>query len=114
MTSHFELGFQFMQKLMNDAIGAPKIPTVKWVDVGGLEKAKQEILDVIRFPFEHPQITRGGYKRSGILMYGPPGVGKTLLAKAVATECSLSFLSVKGPELLNMYIGQSVRFKYIY
>lgn len=48
-----------------------------------------------------------GLKRSGILMYGPPGVGKTLLAKAVATECSMSFISVKGPELLNMYVGQS-------
>ena len=48
-----------------------------------------------------------GLKRSGILMYGPPGVGKTLIAKAVATECNMSFISVKGPELLNMYVGQS-------
>ncbi len=58
-------------------------------------------------PLQHPELLSGGEKRSGVLMYGPPGVGKTLLAKAVATECSLNFLSVKGPELLNMYVGQS-------
>merc|ERR1712141_924760 len=58
-------------------------------------------------PLLNPDLQQSGLSRSGILMYGPPGVGKTLLAKAVATECSLNFLSVKGPELLNMYIGQS-------
>ena len=106
----FEEGLGFMQSLLEDAIGAPQIPTVKWEDVGGLEEAKREILDVVKMPFDHPELFSsqgGGYKRSGVLLYGPPGVGKTLLAKAVATECSLSFLSVKGPELLNMYIGQS-------
>ena len=74
---------------------------------GGLEEAKQEILDTIQMPLMHPQLLSSGLKRSGVLLYGPPGVGKTLLAKAVATECSLNFLSVKGPELLNMYVGQS-------
>ncbi|RMZ56581.1 hypothetical protein APUTEX25_001428 [Auxenochlorella protothecoides] len=64
-------------------VGAPKIPSVKWEDVGGLEDVKRAILDT--------------------------GTGKTLLAKAVATECSINFLSVKGPELVNMYVGESER-----
>ena len=72
-----------------------------------MEEAKQEILDTIQMPLRHPQLLSAGLKRSGVLLYGPPGVGKTLLAKAVATECALHFLSVKGPELLNMYVGQS-------
>merc|ERR1719510_2060430 len=96
-----------MNSLVTDAIGAPTIPLVSWEDVGGLQEAKKEILDTILVPLKHPELLSSGMKRSGILMYGPPGVGKTLLAKAVATECSLNFLSVKGPELLNMYIGQS-------
>ena len=105
--SDFAAGLNYMQSLIADAIGAPTIPTVKWEDVGGLDEAKKEILDTIQAPLKHPELLSSGMKRSGILMYGPPGVGKTLLAKAVATECSLNFLSVKGPELLNMYIGQS-------
>ena len=96
-----------IQDTMADSIGAPKIPQVKWADVGGLEDAKREILDCLQMPLKHPELLRSGMKRSGVLMYGPPGVGKTLLAKAVATECNLNFLSVKGPELLNMYVGQS-------
>ncbi|KAL9653824.1 hypothetical protein ABK040_012885 [Willaertia magna] len=81
------------------------IPTVKWQDIGGLEKAKQEILDIIQSPLQQHSLKA----RSGILLYGPPGCGKTLLAKAVATECQLNFMSVKGPELINMYIGESER-----
>merc|ERR1719510_2367720 len=96
-----------MNSLVTDAIGAPTIPLVSWEDVGGLQEAKKEILDTILVPLKHPELLSSGMKRSGILMYGPPGVGKTLLAKALATECSLNFLSVKGPELLNMYVGQS-------
>ncbi|GLH07457.1 Transitional endoplasmic reticulum ATPase TER94 [Gryllus bimaculatus] len=90
-----------------DAIGAPRIPTVSWKDVGGLSALKEEILRTINMPLRHPELTASGLRRSGLLLYGPPGTGKTLLAKAVATECSLNFLSVKGPELLNMYVGQS-------
>ncbi|CAG8479542.1 3558_t:CDS:10, partial [Acaulospora colombiana] len=92
----------------SDSIGAPKIPNVTWDDVGGLASVKDDILDTIQLPLEHPELfTTGMKKRSGILLYGPPGTGKTLLAKAVATSCSLNFFSVKGPELLNMYIGES-------
>jgi len=91
-----------------DALGAPKIPSVTWDDVGGLEDAKKAIRDAIELPLKHPAMFRGR-RRSGLLVYGPPGTGKTLLAKAVATECRLPFLSVKGPELLDMYIGESER-----
>ncbi|KAK9142986.1 hypothetical protein Syun_012386 [Stephania yunnanensis] len=90
------------------ALGAPKVPSVKWEDVGGLEDVKKSILDTVQLPLLHKDLFSSGLrKRSGVLLYGPPGTGKTLLAKAVATECSLNFLSVKGPELINMYIGES-------
>lgn len=92
----------------SDSIGAPRIPTVKWEDVGGMDFVKGEILDTIDMPLKHPELFKLGVKkRSGILFYGPPGTGKTLLAKAIATNFSLNFFSVKGPELLNMYIGES-------
>ncbi|THH31360.1 hypothetical protein EUX98_g2823 [Antrodiella citrinella] len=91
-----------------ESIGAPQIPQVSWDDVGGIADAKADILDTIQLPLEHPELFAAGMKkRSGILLYGPPGTGKTLLAKAVATSCALNFFSVKGPELLNMYIGES-------
>lgn len=90
------------------ALGTPKVPNVKWEDVGGLEDVKKSILDTVQLPLLHMDLFSSGLrKRSGVLLYGPPGTGKTLLAKAVATECSLNFLSVKGPELINMYIGES-------
>ncbi|XP_031100512.1 peroxisome biogenesis protein 6 [Ipomoea triloba] len=90
------------------ALGTPKVPDVKWEDVGGLEDVKKSILDTVQLPLLHKDLFSSGLrKRSGVLLYGPPGTGKTLLAKAVATECSLNFLSVKGPELINMYIGES-------
>ncbi|KAF8623959.1 hypothetical protein AX15_006117 [Amanita polypyramis BW_CC] len=92
----------------SENIGAPKIPKVSWNDVGGLASVKADILDTIQLPLQHPELfTNGLKKRSGILLYGPPGTGKTLIAKAVATSFSLNFISVKGPELLNMYIGES-------
>lgn len=92
----------------SDSIGAPRIPNVKWEDIGGLDLVKDEILDTIDMPLKHPELFSNGLKkRSGILFYGPPGTGKTLLAKAIATNFSLNFFSVKGPELLNMYIGES-------
>lgn len=90
------------------ALGTPKVPNVKWEDVGGLEEVKKVILDTIQLPLMYKHLFSSKLpKRSGVLLYGPPGTGKTLLAKAVATECSLNFLSVKGPELINMYVGES-------
>ncbi|KAJ3361389.1 peroxisomal assembly protein, partial [Kappamyces sp. JEL0680] len=103
----------------SESIGAPKIPKVLWDDIGGLEHVKDTILETIQLPLAHPELfSSGAKKRSGVLLYGPPGksaaaysmragTGKTLIAKAVATTLQLNFLSVKGPELLNMYIGES-------
>lgn len=96
------------RKNFADSIGAPKIPNVGWSDVGGLTHVKDAVMETIQLPLSRPELfAKGMKKRSGILFYGPPGTGKTLLAKAIATEFSLNFFSVKGPELLNMYIGES-------
>ncbi|KAM3511599.1 hypothetical protein MY11210_004753 [Beauveria gryllotalpidicola] len=104
----FDVAVDAARKNFSDAIGAPKIPNVTWDDVGGLSNVKDAIAETIQLPLERPELfARGMKKRSGILFYGPPGTGKTLLAKAIATEYSLNFFSVKGPELLNMYIGES-------
>ncbi|BFZ54887.1 peroxisomal assembly protein [Savitreella phatthalungensis] len=106
--SDLEASIEEARRNYSDAIGAPKIPNVTWADVGGLAGVKNDILDTIQLPLERPELFASGMKkRSGILFYGPPGTGKTLLAKAVATSFSLNFFSVKGPELLNMYIGES-------
>ncbi|KAL1250824.1 hypothetical protein QQF64_018620 [Cirrhinus molitorella] len=103
----FSTALDVLQEAHSQAIGAPKIPSVRWQDIGGLQQVKKEILDTIQLPLEHPELLSLGLRRSGLLLYGPPGTGKTLLAKAVATECTMTFLSVKGPELINMYVGQS-------
>lgn len=104
----FDSAVDAARKNFADSIGAPKIPNVSWEDVGGLENVKSAVMETIQLPLERPELfAKGMKKRSGILFYGPPGTGKTLLAKAIATEFSLNFFSVKGPELLNMYIGES-------
>ncbi|KAI5809944.1 hypothetical protein DFH27DRAFT_597843 [Peziza echinospora] len=104
----FETAVEAARRNFADSIGAPKIPNVSWDDVGGLANVKSAVMETIQLPLERPELfARGMKKRSGILFYGPPGTGKTLLAKAIATEFSLNFFSVKGPELLNMYIGES-------
>ncbi|GAO19503.1 hypothetical protein UVI_02054320 [Ustilaginoidea virens] len=106
--SDFEVAVEAARKNFSDSIGAPKIPNVTWDDVGGLSNVKDAVAETIQLPLERPELfAKGMKKRSGILFYGPPGTGKTLLAKAIATEYSLNFFSVKGPELLNMYIGES-------
>ncbi|KAG8425791.1 peroxisomal assembly protein [Metarhizium acridum] len=104
----FDVAVEAARKNFSDSIGAPKIPNVTWDDVGGLSNVKDAVTETIQLPLERPELfAKGMKKRSGILFYGPPGTGKTLLAKAIATEYSLNFFSVKGPELLNMYIGES-------
>ncbi|KAL4810242.1 hypothetical protein BDV18DRAFT_130584 [Aspergillus unguis] len=104
----FDTAVEAARKNFADSIGAPKIPNVSWDDVGGLTNVKDALVETIQLPLERPELfAKGMKKRSGILFYGPPGTGKTLLAKAIATEFSLNFFSVKGPELLNMYIGES-------
>ena len=108
LSEDFTSAVSHARSTFSDSIGAPKIPTVTWDDVGGLADQKSSIMETISLPLSRPELfAKGMRKRSGILFYGPPGTGKTLLAKAIATEFSLNFFSVKGPELLNMYIGES-------
>nr|AHL28478.1 cell division cycle 48 protein [Chromera velia] len=86
-----------------------EVPNVKWDDIGGLEDVKRNLQEMILYPIDHPEkFEKFGMQPSrGVLFYGPPGCGKTLLAKAVASECSANFVSIKGPELLTMWFGES-------
>jgi len=86
-----------------------EIPTVNWDDIGGLDNVKRELQELVQYPIEHAD----KFKKfamsppKGVLFYGPPGCGKTLLAKAIANECQANFISIKGPELLTMWFGES-------
>ncbi|HME51609.1 MAG TPA: CDC48 family AAA ATPase [Candidatus Lokiarchaeia archaeon] len=86
-----------------------EIPKVHWDMVGGLEKTKEELKEAVEWPLKNPEaFTRMGIKPpKGILLFGPPGCGKTLLARAVATESEANFITVKGPELLSKWVGES-------
>lgn len=86
-----------------------EIPNVTWEDIGGLEGVKRELREVVQYPVEFPDkfLKYGMNPSKGVLFYGPPGCGKTLLAKAIANECQANFISVKGPELLTMWFGES-------
>ncbi len=86
-----------------------EIPKVTWNDVGGLEDVKQNLQEAVEWPLKHPEIFKrmGIRPPRGILMYGPPGTGKTLLAKAVANESQANFISIKGPEVLSKWVGES-------
>src|SRR3990167_454587 len=86
-----------------------EIPNIRWEDVGGLDDTKRDLKESVEWPLKHPNaFKRLGIKPPrGILLYGPPGTGKTLLAKAVANESQSNFILVKGPELLNKYVGES-------
>jgi len=86
-----------------------EVPTVSWEDIGGLEEVKRELKELVQYPIEHAPLYKkfGMNPSKGVLFYGPPGCGKTLLAKAIANECQANFISIKGPELLTMWFGES-------
>jgi len=86
-----------------------EIPNVKWEDVGGLENIKQTLKETIEWPLKYPELFEKAKTKppKGILLYGLPGSGKTLLAKAVASQCGVNFISVKGPQLFSKWIGES-------
>ncbi len=86
-----------------------EVPDVSWENVGGLEDTKERLRETIQWPLEYPEVFQQMDMQAakGVLMYGPPGTGKTLLAKAIANESQSNFISIKGPELLNKYVGES-------
>ncbi|MFX1586951.1 MAG: CDC48 family AAA ATPase, partial [Promethearchaeota archaeon] len=86
-----------------------EVPNVSWEEIGGLDDLKQKLIEAVDWPLSHPKIfSRMGINPpKGILLYGPPGCGKTLLARAVANESKANFISIKGPELLSKYVGES-------
>jgi transitional endoplasmic reticulum ATPase len=86
-----------------------EVPSVQWTDVGGLTEMKQELQEAVEWPLNKPDVfKRVGIKPpKGILLYGPPGCGKTMLARAVATEGEANFISIKGPELFSKWVGES-------
>jgi transitional endoplasmic reticulum ATPase len=86
-------------------------PDVKWQDIGGLESVKRELQEAVEWPLKYPDLYAkiGHTVPKGILLHGPSGTGKTLLAKAVATESEANFISVKGPELISKWVGESER-----
>jgi len=88
-----------------------EVPDVHWEDVGGLEQVKQRLIEAVEWPLQHAELfaEAGIRPPKGILLTGPPGCGKTMLAKAIANESQVNFISVKGPALLSKYIGDSER-----
>ncbi|WP_231182698.1 CDC48 family AAA ATPase [Haladaptatus sp. DYF46] len=86
-----------------------EVPDVSWQDVGGLENTKERLRETIQWPLDYPEVFQALDMEAakGVLMYGPPGTGKTLMAKAVANESDSNFISIKGPELLSKWVGES-------
>ncbi|MHA1757429.1 MAG: CDC48 family AAA ATPase, partial [Promethearchaeota archaeon] len=85
------------------------IPDISWDEVGGLEDIKQELKEAVEWPIKYPKLfERAGIRPlNGILLFGPPGCGKTLLAKAIATESECNFITIKGPEIFSKWVGES-------
>ncbi|PJB22276.1 MAG: hypothetical protein CO114_00900 [Euryarchaeota archaeon CG_4_9_14_3_um_filter_38_12] len=88
-----------------------EVPNVRWDDIGGLEQAKQELIESVEWPIKYPEAFEAFHSKpaKGIMLFGPPGTGKTMLAKAVASESEANFISVKGPEIFSKYVGESER-----
>ncbi len=88
-----------------------EIPDVKWEDIGGLDDMKEQLKEAIEWPLKYPEVFKKANTNppKGILLCGVPGTGKTLLAKAVANESGVNFISVKGPSLISKYVGESER-----
>jgi transitional endoplasmic reticulum ATPase len=86
-----------------------EIPQVHWNEVGGLKQVKQELMESVEWPLKRPEVFKkmGIKPPRGILVFGPPGCGKTLLARAVATESEANFISIKGPEIFSKWVGES-------
>ncbi|MDG6995197.1 MAG: CDC48 family AAA ATPase [Nitrososphaerota archaeon] len=86
-------------------------PDVRWSDIGGLDSIKKELQEAVEWPLKYPDLysTIGYSMPKGILLFGPSGTGKTLLAKSVATESEANFISIRGPELLSKWVGESER-----
>jgi transitional endoplasmic reticulum ATPase len=106
--SHFE---EALNKVEPSAMREVLIrkPNVKWTEIGGLEEAKEKLKETVELPLKEPEVFKeAGIKApKGILLTGPPGTGKTLLAKAIATESEANFISIKGPELVSKWVGES-------
>lgn len=88
-----------------------EVPNVKWMDIGGLKEVKEELQEAVEWPLKYPEFFEhmNTNPPKGVLLYGPPGTGKTMLAKAVANESESNFISIKGPELLSKWVGESER-----
>ena len=86
-----------------------EVPNVSWDDIGGLENIKQELKKTVEWPLKYATLFKYAHTKppTGVLLYGPPGTGKTLIAKAVASESNANFISVKGPELMSKWVGES-------
>ncbi|XP_067125684.1 ATPase family gene 2 protein homolog A-like isoform X2 [Centruroides vittatus] len=108
--SHFNLAIKEMKPSALKEMDI-QISKVYWQDIGGMHEVKQKLKEAIEWPVKHPEIFQkmGLPQRHGILMYGPPGCSKTMIAKALATESGLNFLAIKGPELFSKWVGESER-----